>query len=92
MTEEIQNGLKVRMTADAYLFSHPHHFMGRSMSIEIDSYAGPIGEELLTQGRQCLQFNLTSSHSLKLLDLKIPIYLSKLIEIGAKTNLRKDGS
>ena len=85
-------GLKVRMTADAYLFSHPHHFMRRSMSIEIGSYAGPIGEELLTQERESLQFDLTSSHSLKLPDLRIPISHSKLKEIGAKTNLRKDGS
>ena len=39
------------MTAEAYLFPHPHHFMGWSVSIEISSNAGPIGEKLLTQGR-----------------------------------------
>ena len=48
------------------------------MSIEIGSYAGPIGEKLLTQSRQCLQFNLTNSHSLKLPDLRIPISHSKI--------------
>ena len=56
---EVQIRLKVRVTAGTHLCFDSHHCVGRSMSLEVAGYTGPVGKKFLTESGQSAQFDLT---------------------------------